>query len=172
MDFSNWLADARRDAASNNAPQPPWLNSDEAARRIFDAMAAGQAKSAERSELASLRAQNADLTRRLTEVERWIGVPGARNSPLIKALGDALGEMHGELHAEITQETDQKLAELERSRIKYCGIHEIGMTYAEGSFCTRSGSLWYALRTTKEQPGNSADWQLAVKRGENRSVAA
>ncbi len=47
----------------------------------------------------------------------------------------------------------------------YRGTHSVGMEYAEGDGVTHRGSMWQCLRATKAVPGESEDWQLAVKRG-------
>ena len=49
---------------------------------------------------------------------------------------------------------------------QYCGIHEAGRLYAEGSLVTRSGGLWIATWATGQTPGGpDSGWKLIVKSG-------
>jgi hypothetical protein len=58
-----------------------------------------------------------------------------------------------------------RIAELEaRPALKYCGVWSEGV-YQEGHFVSHGGSLWACKRATLGKPGQSDDWQLAVKRG-------
>ncbi len=61
---------------------------------------------------------------------------------------------------------DRVQGELEGHGIKYAGVHQKALSYPRGSAVTSSGSLWIALRDTREgeQPGKVPDaWQLAAK---------
>ena len=50
--------------------------------------------------------------------------------------------------------------------MRYRGIYRDSVVYEEGDTCTRSGSLWYALKQTTERPGDQAkNWVLTAKRG-------
>ena len=56
--------------------------------------------------------------------------------------------------------------ELRLAVVIYRGLFQAGRKYAEGDSVTYGGSLWIAKRETNQSPGNdSADWQLAAKRG-------
>jgi hypothetical protein len=63
-----------------------------------------------------------------------------------------------------------KVAQLETrildiAAMEYCGTHVAGKEYRKGQFVTAKGSVWHANVTTKEPPGQSGAWVLAVKRG-------
>lgn len=64
---------------------------------------------------------------------------------------------------------EESVAELQANPLEYHGVHESGRCYARNAFVTHGGSLWAALRPTSERPGQSRDWQLAVKRGKDAS---
>lgn len=51
----------------------------------------------------------------------------------------------------------------------YCGVWKEGSTHRRGDFVTWASSVWHCnAKETTQKPGNgSADWQLAVKRGED-----
>lgn len=51
--------------------------------------------------------------------------------------------------------------------MQYREIHENGRKYEIGDVVTYDGSMWVALRDTVGAPGKSADWRLAVKRGQD-----
>jgi hypothetical protein len=53
-----------------------------------------------------------------------------------------------------------------RPAMKYCGVWDPENSYAAGEFVTENGALWACRSPTKARPGKSADWQLAVKKGE------
>jgi alkylhydroperoxidase family enzyme len=64
-------------------------------------------------------------------------------------------------------ELRRQVEDLERTRVKYHGVHEYGVLYPEGSMVTRGGSVWYATKETREAPGEGqTSWTLAVKRGD------
>jgi hypothetical protein len=61
---------------------------------------------------------------------------------------------------------EAKVAELEsKPSFKYCGVFSADSQYERGEFVTHAGSLWHAWKSTRQVPGTSDDWQLAVKRG-------
>lgn len=62
---------------------------------------------------------------------------------------------------------ERRLAELERSPLRYDGPHETGKSYTRGTFVTARGSLWRCDTDTAERPGESDAWTLAVKRGQD-----
>jgi hypothetical protein len=45
------------------------------------------------------------------------------------------------------------------------GVYKSGEEYEKGDGVTYAGSFWIAQRDTKDAPGNSDSWRLAVKRG-------
>lgn len=48
----------------------------------------------------------------------------------------------------------------------HVGFWQAGMQVKCGAFATHNGSLWYAMRTTSEEPTyQSKDWQLAARKG-------
>jgi hypothetical protein len=49
----------------------------------------------------------------------------------------------------------------------YCGVWTEGTDYRRGDFVTHDGSMWHAWQATRDRPGTSQAWQLAVKRGRN-----
>jgi len=51
--------------------------------------------------------------------------------------------------------------------LQYCEVHQIGRRYEMGDVVTHDGSMWVAVRDTAGAPGKSADWRLAVKRGQD-----
>ena len=71
--------------------------------------------------------------------------------------------------------TDSRVAALEarvqaleaRPELKYCGVWTEGEAYGEGDFVTHGGSMWHCYTPTKERPGTTDAWQLAVKRGKD-----
>lgn len=61
---------------------------------------------------------------------------------------------------------ESRVAELERQPMQYLGVHENGRRYTKGAFVSEGGALWACVvRETSQRPGDSPDWQLAVKRG-------
>jgi hypothetical protein len=86
-----------------------------------------------------------------------------------EAMGSAIDTIRAQKVA--ARKSDDRIAALE-ARVekleaqKYLGVYRLGRLYSEGSKVTHDGSLFIALKSTGEVPGNgSADWQLAVKRG-------
>ena len=61
---------------------------------------------------------------------------------------------------------EKRLAALEsRPEFKYLGTWTRGTAYVPGNACTHRGSMWYCVAETGGEPGPSAGWRLAVKRG-------
>jgi ABC-type Zn uptake system ZnuABC Zn-binding protein ZnuA len=79
---------------------------------------------------------------------------------------DALNRQKARINA-----LEAKIARLEAAievleRRKYMGVYKPNGIYSEGSSCTRDGSVFYALKTTREAPGDGCtDWVLGCKRG-------
>lgn len=49
----------------------------------------------------------------------------------------------------------------------YEGTHEQGKAYRRNVAVTSDGSIWISRCETRQRPGDSNDWQLAVKRGKD-----
>jgi hypothetical protein len=58
-----------------------------------------------------------------------------------------------------------RIAELEASGIRYCGVYQRAADYKRGDVCTHDGSMWVSTCPTPphEVPGKSVCWQLSVK---------
>ena len=61
----------------------------------------------------------------------------------------------------------KQIEKLENSPLEYTGLHEQGKGYKKNQFVTCNGSLWACLKPTHQRPGDTSDWQLAVKRGKD-----
>jgi hypothetical protein len=63
---------------------------------------------------------------------------------------------------------ERRLAALEQTpSLKYLGVWNNEMPYVEQNAVTDRGSVWICLRSTRSRPGESNDWVLAVKRGQD-----
>ncbi len=86
-------------------------------------------------------------------------------------LCDAVGAIVADLQRGLRQRLDaleRRVRELEeRPEVRYCGVWNPRALYKEGAMTTRAGSIWYCNRSTRNEPGKSADWTPAVKRGRN-----
>lgn len=80
---------------------------------------------------------------------------------------EAIYRMAGAARAARVAAIERRLAELERSPLRYDGPHETGKSYTRGTFVTARGSLWHCDTDTAERPGESDAWTLAVKRGQD-----
>lgn len=80
---------------------------------------------------------------------------------LMKAIAPAIGEFVAAAVAPLRA----RILELEKGGIKYCGVHQRALDYKRGSLVTHEGSAWCALVDTRDVPGKSDAWQLAVKAG-------
>lgn len=80
---------------------------------------------------------------------------------------EAVYRMAGAARAARFAGIERRLAELERSPLRYDGPHETGKSYTRGTFVTARGSLWHCDTDTAERPGESDAWTLAVKRGQD-----
>ena len=56
-------------------------------------------------------------------------------------------------------------AEKQAEQFKYCGVWREGESYRKNNFCTHDGSVWVCLCDTEGRPGQSLQWQLAVRKG-------
>jgi hypothetical protein len=94
-------------------------------------------------------------------------------------LDDQLAEgmakiMHSEIERAFTPLRDRiaaletRLADSDTKSVRFCGTWQAVAAadgYARGSLVTYKGALWHANRQTSDRPGESGDWQLAVKAG-------
>jgi hypothetical protein len=56
-----------------------------------------------------------------------------------------------------------RMAELESSALKYCGVYQPSVSYQRGNVVTCHGSAFHATRTVSaERPGTTDGWQLMV----------
>ena len=51
--------------------------------------------------------------------------------------------------------------------MEYRGVWSADEAYREGQFATDHGSMWFCRETTRDRPGTSAAWVLAVKHGKD-----
>ncbi|MHC1547786.1 hypothetical protein [Phyllobacterium sp. K27] len=59
----------------------------------------------------------------------------------------------------------KRIDELEAGGVRYHGVWQAASSYSRGALVTYDGSMWHANESTKEQPGKSKAWTLAVKAG-------
>jgi hypothetical protein len=55
--------------------------------------------------------------------------------------------------------------ESQAAEFRYRGVWQPSEQYWKNNFITHDGSVWICLRETEGKPGQSLDWQLAVRRG-------
>ena len=66
---------------------------------------------------------------------------------------------------------EARIKELEGrpANLQYRGVWDYARDYQKGDGVTFDGSIWVALRPTRQRPGDTGarqrDWQVAVKRG-------
>jgi hypothetical protein len=87
-----------------------------------------------------------------------------RSAKAQSMINDILGAFEGLIRRSLRPLCD-RIALLEQQPFAYDGPHEAGKEYRKGSFVTLSGSLWHCNRPTKDRPGESDAWTLAVKHG-------
>jgi len=59
-----------------------------------------------------------------------------------------------------------RIATLEATGIKYCGVWQRAQDYKKGDVVTDGGAAWIALKNIEGvRPGDGADWQLMVQKG-------
>ena len=68
------------------------------------------------------------------------------------------------------QEQVDRAVEQRLKDFAYKGVYENGSRYVRGNFVTKGGSVWACLQSTSQVPGESSDWQLAVKHGADGSA--
>jgi hypothetical protein len=75
------------------------------------------------------------------------------------------------VHTVRRNKLEERIVELERqvaeskAAFSYRGTWNGDTQYNENDFVTQSGSMWHCRRSTRDKPGQSDAWQLAVKRG-------
>jgi hypothetical protein len=61
---------------------------------------------------------------------------------------------------------EARVGELEaQPRVQYHGVWIPDSEYAAGALVTQAGSIWHSNRLTRDRPGTSDAWTLAVKKG-------
>jgi hypothetical protein len=84
-------------------------------------------------------------------------------------LFEDIGRAVGQNVLPLIQKLEERITLLEAGLAKHAGPFRAGRSYRAGEFCTRSGSLWHVRKDYPiGEPGDSPDFQLAVKRGEAR----
>jgi hypothetical protein len=58
-------------------------------------------------------------------------------------------------------------AETKAAEFRYRGVWQPGEHYRKNNFVTYDASVWACLRDTEGKPGQSLDWQLAVRKGKD-----
>ena len=66
-----------------------------------------------------------------------------------------------------TDRLRERIIELEKRGVSYCGIYQRAAVYRRGDICTVDGSMYVAINNVEpgEEPGKGGNWVLAVKRG-------
>jgi hypothetical protein len=112
--------------------------------------------------------QLGELRRRVRDFERFLFNKelNGLSDGLVDLLAHILADLRREIESNEIAGLRREIAELKRSRVKYCGVFEHGTLYSEASMVTRGGSVWYATKDTREAPGDGqTSWTLAVKKG-------
>jgi hypothetical protein len=107
----------------------------------------------------NLRAQLADLRSQVDKKSTGSGLTAAMAGPIADAL---IGYVQRCLAP-----MQERIAELERTPLRYDGPFEGEKTYQRGTFVTHGGSLWHCNHETTDRPGDTPAWVLAVKRGKD-----
>jgi hypothetical protein len=78
-----------------------------------------------------------------------------------------LGEVMRESIRDAIAPLEKRIAQLEESGIRYCGVFQRALAYRRGDTVTFDSNLWVCLTDTSpnETPGASTRWQLAVRCG-------
>lgn len=86
---------------------------------------------------------------------------------LCDAIGAVIADVAKDFQARI-RALEARISALEaRPQPRYLGVWDAARQYDEGAMTTKAGSVWYCNRTTRDEPGASTAWSLAVKRGRN-----
>ena len=122
----------------------------------------GLAQDLQRRELIVLRRRVASLERRLAMVVAPSGeLTEAFVTAWAKAISDVVrdyvAKRLGEVQTRIGDEArrvEDRLAEVERQQLRFCGVHEPGRSYRANSLVVKRGGLWIALADTTGTPGS------------------
>jgi hypothetical protein len=119
---------------------------------------------------SDLRSSHVDtLEARIRQVEAslaacvpWKGLPGV----IVDALKMFAEQTVEPLHAQI-KSLQAELMEIKQRGlgVHYRGVWQHGSDYDLGDFVTYGGAMWHADKPTKNKPGSSDDWTLAVRKG-------
>jgi hypothetical protein len=94
--------------------------------------------------------------------------------------GAAFGRELSEIFKAALKERDDKIAALEAriidmekhiAAMTYKGVWRDGERYRKNNFVTHDGSVWICLRDIEGKPGQSLEWQLAVRKGKDARAA-
>ncbi len=94
--------------------------------------------------------------------------PERRSQPV--TLGQHLDYMNTilvamkKLNAQLAALQD-RIGIVEMKGITYRGTYQRSAEYKRGEMTTHRGSMWSAVKSTSDEPGKTASWQLAVKAG-------
>jgi hypothetical protein len=77
--------------------------------------------------------------------------------------GDLLKIM--EVVASANKALKRRIEKIEDKGVKYLGTWQRSADYERGDLATHKGSMWHAIASTRDEPGTSSAWQLAVKAG-------
>ena len=103
--------------------------------------------------------------RKPTQAASQPGVSKAYVMATMKALAEGMAEEHVKLLTRVAS-LEKALMEASESGFRYRGFYRDGMNAKRGEAFTHDGSLWRACRDTDDKPcSESADWQLAVRKG-------
>jgi hypothetical protein len=92
------------------------------------------------------------------------------NASLITGIIESIAPYIHELQMQV-EALQKRVAELEESSLKYCGVYQPSASYQRGHVVTHDGSAFHAVRATNaERPGNSDAWQLMVKHGKDAAT--
>jgi hypothetical protein len=73
-----------------------------------------------------------------------------------------------EREAALRKDFEQRIAAIESFGVKYLGVWQSAADYVRGNMVTLDGSMWHANENTRDKPGTSKAWTLAVKSGAAR----
>jgi hypothetical protein len=66
-----------------------------------------------------------------------------------------------------TKPLRERIIELEKRGVNYCGVYQRAALYRRGDIVTVDGSMYVAIADVEpnQAPGNGNNWQLCVKKG-------
>lgn len=120
--------------------------------------------------IAIARGATGAVRQALREVETRLGLLERQASAGIKSIVIRNHDRDRRSFVQIMTLADGRSIESEFKMIgipQYCGVYQVGKRHEMGDMVTHDGSMWVALKDTAESPGKSADWRLAVKRGQD-----